>query len=113
MSANPDPDIIIGRLPTGLPLVADLERRDLAVAGALGLTAGGWSLGQAARSLRIDGRAVCLDDVLVAIGAFPDRPPAPEKLDGHSVRFVDESWTSPSGHRCRLRRPPHPGRGHR
>jgi hypothetical protein len=110
MSANPDPDIIIGRLPTGLPLVAELERRDLAVAGVLGLIARGRSLGQAARSLRIDGQAVCLDDVLVAIGAFPDRPPT---LNGQSVRFVDEAWTSPSGHRCRLRRPPHPGRGHR
>lgn len=114
MSADPELDIIIGRLAPGRsPLFAELKQRDLAVVGVMGLVADGSSLEHAARGLRVDGRGVGLDDVLVAVGAFPDRPPAPEKVNGHSMRFVDETWTTLSGHRCRLRRALHPRRGHR
>ncbi len=115
MSADPELDIIIGRLAPGRsPLFAELKQRDLAVVGVMGLVADGSSLEHAARSLSADGRAVCLDDVLVAVGAFADRRPVREKLNGHSLRFVDESWTTLSaGQKCVLRRPPDPGKGHR
>ena len=107
-----DPDIVIGRPPARRPLLAELGRRDRAVAAVLSLVARGRSVEAAVDSVRVDGRAVCLD-VLVAVGAFADRPPAPEKVNGHSMRFVDETWTTLSCHRCRLRRPLHPRRGHR
>ncbi len=109
MSADPEHDIItiVGPLDTGQPLEPETaERHDRAVAGVMGLVARGWSLEQAARTLRVDGRAVALDDVLVTVGAFPDRPPVPKSP---TVRLIDEAWTTSSGHRCRVRRPLHPG----
>ncbi len=109
-----DPDIIIGRPPaTRRPLLAELGRRDRAVAAVLSLVARGRSVEAAVDSVRAAGRAVGLDDVLVAVGVSPDRPPAPQQHNERSVRFVDEAWTSLSaGQRCVLRRPPDPGRRH-